>query len=926
MRFAQPLWLIALAAIPISIWIHRRGIGVVSAKQRAVALWIRIAILSSIALALAGTSLTIPDPTLATVFVLDRSDSVGGDGLEESEAFVRSAIRQKDSRDLAGVIAAGREGRVEISVQSGPELIDVASQPDTTRTDLARSLRLAAAILPEGTRRRIVLLSDGRENSGDAREEVRRLRRQGIRMDAVVLASSRGPDAAVVAVDSPARARVGDEIELSISVHAATSMPGAQLVIRRGSQVLSERRLDLARGENEVTLVTQAGEPGAVTFSATIAHDRDSVPQNDSSSAVTIIAGPPNVILIEGEPGEAEYVAKALADRGIRVETRPPSGFPSATELAAIDSLVLVDVSAGSFTRVQEELMKGFVQDLGRGLVAIGGESSWSLGDYRGSILEELLPVSSEIKDPERRPSVAQVLVVDSSGSMSEGNKLGIGKAGALLAAQALDKEDQLGILAFTTTSRWVLDLQPLVDREKVRSALEPLQPNGGTEIPQAINTAAGTLEKSDAALKHIILFSDGFNGSGDMLAAAKEARSKGITLSVIGTGESAADVLEAIATEGGGRFYPGRDLSQIPQILHDETILASRRYVNEGVFLPKVTGSSPSTDQLTESPPLLGYIGTSAKTAASTLLSIGEFDDPLLATWRTGLGVASAWTSDAKARWSSEWIRWDGFADFWSSVVRETLPANSAPGYSLRTSISDAGIEVIVESETTLPEGTAGTSKVIDPLGRTHTIELARTGLNELRGTGNLGQAGAYLVSVRVASEDQELYSDAVGTVRTYSPEYQPGVSNQELLKEASAAAGGKLGITPADAFRADIPLGRRRIDVSRWLILASLLLFPLDIALRRLSVSKEDIKQWKLESKIPARATIEPLLRAKKRAAFRHAPRDRAKKDVSPATIAHPPPIPVPSEPQEKVKKEVVESTTAAELLRRKRRRRPN
>src|SRR3712207_7880298 len=57
-----------------------------------------------------------------------------------------------------------------------------------------------------------------------------------------------------------------------------------------------------------------------------------------------------------------------------------------------------------------------FRSDLGRGLVTIGGNRSYALGGYRNSPLEDLLPVVSEILDPKRRQSVAQVLAIDTSG------------------------------------------------------------------------------------------------------------------------------------------------------------------------------------------------------------------------------------------------------------------------------------------------------------------------------------------------------------------------------------------------------------------------------------------------------------------------------------------------------------------------------
>ena len=78
--------------------------------------------------------------------------------------------------------------------------------------------------------------------------------------------------------------------------------------------------------------------------------------------------------------------------------------------------------------------------------------------------------------------------------------------------------------------------------------------------------------------------------------------------------------------------------------------MLASRDFVNEGEFFPKIVGQGPAVDTLPETPPLLGYLATTAKPTAEVQLRIGAEDDPLLASWRVGLGRVTAWTSDASA------------------------------------------------------------------------------------------------------------------------------------------------------------------------------------------------------------------------------------------------------------------------------------
>ena len=57
----------------------------------------------------------------------------------------------------------------------------------------------------------------------------------------------------------------------------------------------------------------------------------------------------------------------------------------------------------------------------------------------------------------------------------------------------------------------------------------------------------------------------------------------------MLATGEGAAPLLEDIAIAGNGRFYAGTDLEQVPQIMAEEAVIASRNFITEGEFLPEV-------------------------------------------------------------------------------------------------------------------------------------------------------------------------------------------------------------------------------------------------------------------------------------------------------------------------------------------------
>ncbi|HEY1119263.1 MAG TPA: VWA domain-containing protein, partial [Acidimicrobiales bacterium] len=468
-----------------------------------------------------------------------------------------------------------------------------------------------------------------------------------------------------------------------------------------------------------------------------------------SRAGAAQIEGPATVLVVEGRDGNGATLTAALRAAGIDVQTTPVTDIPPVDELAGISSTVLVDVDARTLAPEHLAALTGATRDLGRGLVTIGGTQSYGLGGYRGTDLEALLPVESEILDPKRRQTVAEVLAIDTSGSMgachcAEGNngvvdgnsmeggvnKTDISRAGAARAIQSLSELDEVGVLAVDTRERWLIDLQRLPAQDIVDSGLRTLVPSGDTtDLSRSLSTSAEALRDSNAALKHIILFTDGFTDPGELAGLeddAAELLEEGITVSVVATGEGASTELGAIAEAGGGRFHPGRDLQEVPDIIADEAILASRDFLQEGRFVPQVTSNADPVSGLTEAPPVLGYVATTARPLATTHLRVGEDGDPLLASWQVGLGRVTSWTSDLD-RWGQLWSSWSGFVDHWAGVVKDTYPAGEQSGL-IRARVAGDLLRIEVEGAEDFPDGATGTARVVRPDGEVDEVRLTRS------------------------------------------------------------------------------------------------------------------------------------------------------------------------------------------------------
>ncbi|MGH9149444.1 MAG: glutamine amidotransferase, partial [Acidimicrobiales bacterium] len=607
--------------------------------------------------------------------------------------------------------------------------------------------------------------------------------------------------------------------------------------VQHDGTTVAEQVVELAAGETVLELGQVAGEPGIHRYRVQVRAPGDSVVHNDAGHAAVEVVGPARVLIVEGADGDAATLAAAIRAGGTLADVTATASLPALDGLSAYAAVVLVDVDARSLTPAQVNDLSATTRDLGRGLVVLGGDRSFALGGYRGSPLEEILPVVSEILDPKRKPSVAEVVAIDTSGSMAAChcrggvnglaaganrtdaggvNKTDISRAAATRTVEALSASDQFGILAFNTDQKWVVDLQALPAAEVVSRGLAGLTPAGGTDLRQPLLTAARALREAKAKLKHIILFTDGFTSPGGLEALVQQAATlaeEGITVSVLATGEGAADKLAAVAAAGRGRFYPGTDLGEIPQIMAQEATIAARSVVTEGQFYPRVTSAAAPVRDLVSAPALFGYLASTAKPAAEALLRVGDEDDPLLSSWRVGLGRVTAWTSDASARWSRAWAGWEGYVGFWSSVVRDTFPLGGSTGALAQAEVVGDRLRLRVESEQAWPDGAVAVARVAAPGvagpggpagGDGGEVRLERTTPTTFAAEVGAAGPGTYAVGVSVTGPSGPVFAGTALASQSYPAEYRLGSADRVGLEQLSALAGGRGSIEPAAAFDA--------------------------------------------------------------------------------------------------------------------------
>jgi uncharacterized membrane protein len=813
-------------------------------------LLLRSLMLAALILSLAGAQLVQPISTLTTVFLIDASDSVAPVQQERAKDYVDQALQSMPPADKAAVVVFGANALVERAPGSLAALGNIGSAPVTTRTNLQDAIQLGLALLPAESQKRIVLLSDGGENSGRAADAARLAAVRGVPLDVVTLPSEHGPDVIVSSVDAPGLAREGQEVALSAAIRSSIATSGKLQVFVDG-QLAAEQNISLAPGLTNVPVRVPAGAAGFRRLEVRLDAQGDTEPQNNRAAAFTEVQGPPRMLLVAGDANRAANLQLALESAGVRVDVRAPNQAPASLEqLSAYAAVALVDTPARDVPRALLQALPAYVRELGRGLAMIGGTDSFGAGGYRrvvkdqtGASIEDALPVNLDPLDTSQSPDLALAMVIDRSGSMGEAsgggrNKLDLSKEAVYQASLGLMQRDQIGLIVFDDAADIVLPLQKLPPAIEIEQALGSFGTGGGTNIRSGVEQAAAIMASADAKLKHVILLTDGmapFN-YGTLI---DQMHATGITISTVAVGDDADPNLEDVAARGGGRFYKVLRVEDVPRIFLQETVISAGRDLIEGEFAPSIALQAPVVRGLSDLPALYGYNGAEIKEAARAIIVTPD-GKPVLAQWQYGLGRSVAWTSDFKGQWGRDWVGWDQFPRFIGGFADMLLPPRTAGTLTLRASTvgTQSAFELTAQDDQgRMINELALQGRLIDPENKGAPLTFTQVGAGRYRANVSTEAPGVYLAQVAaVGAGGQPVGSTTTGLVVSYSPEYGETRDNPQLLRELASISAGRVDPPAAAIF--DTPaqaVGSVR-EIGLPLLWLALLLLPLDIGLRRL------------------------------------------------------------------------------------------
>lgn len=885
--FQLPWFLTLLALAPVLWWWSYRRLAVLGRWRRLAALTLRSTVLALLVLAAAEAQWVRLSDRLTVIYLLDQSLSIPDAQRQMMIDYVNESItKHREQDDRVGVIVFGREAAIEIPpFDDDVQLAAAIESPvDPEHTNIAAAMKLAQASFFEDAAKRVVVVTDGNENLGDAVEHSGALAAAGIGIDVVPIRYQRRAEVIVERLSIPSDVRRGQPFDLKVVVTNTTEpapgrsgeIPGrlvlSQLVGDR-SVVLSDEAVVLPPGKRVFSIRQQIEDPAFYKYDVRFIPDRpedDALPQNNRATTFTHVRGKGQVLLVEDHErrGQFDVLADRLRKQNLEVTIESTDGlFASLAELQPFDTVLLGDVPRERFSDAQIEMLVRNTQQMGAGLIMFGGPNSFGAGGWTNTKLEEAMPVDFQIKSAKVLPRGALAMLMHAS-EIPQGNYWQ--KVVAKEALKALGPRDYCGVVHWQGKEQWLWagGLREVGSSRKVMLAyLDRMTPGDMPTFDPSMRMAHQAFNAlADAAIKHMIVISDGDPSppSPGVVTALKQAKVTVTTVAVGAHGPAGSAVLEQLASATGGKYYEVRNANTLPRIFQREARRIARPlvYENSSGIRPRIRFPHEILGGIDDPlPPVRGYVMTTVKQNPLVEVSLiapepaEEQNSTILASWTYGLGKAAAFTTDAGARWASDWTGWDNYDKLFGQLVRWSMrPSGDTGKFSVVTRVENGQAEVIVtaldKDDEFLNFLNMGGS-VVGPDLKPIDLRIRQTAPGRYVGTFPASDAGSYFVMVSPGPGQAPIRA---GMNVPYSGEFRDRLTNEALLDELAAMTprGGQPGmrieatdqenaleeLLEINTFRHDLPKATSRQDAWHSLVLVASCVFFFDVLVRRVHV----------------------------------------------------------------------------------------
>lgn len=861
-RIDQPVWLLLFIPIALYMGYTWKSSGMRLIGKGTILFVLRCTAIAALIFALATPFITLRADKEQILFVVDRSVSIESAG-NSADKWIAESLKGRQVNQSVGMYSFAETFRTDSQLTDADVELPIIGQMESRdATDIAKAIDLAAAVAKNDSATRIVLLSDGLETVGKVEELLPKYSEGRMIIDTVLLERPGSADASISIFDTPLTAYEGEKQLLQVEVESSTRTTGELLIYQNDKEIIKEQ-VTLEPGKNTFSFRTSATGGGLLKYEAKLLVSDDSFLENNRMLSVTMMERSPSVLVVQTSRNPSAI--PALLDKNVMsVDVVDAEQLPETLSgYLGYGAIIFDNVPGHVVGEDKMTVIEQAVKNFGTGFMMVGGDESFGLGGYFKSPIERLLPVEMEVKGKESLPSLGLMIVMDRSGSMS-GSKIILAREAAARSVELLRDDDTFGFTAFDDQVWEVIPIGKLEDKKDAVEQILSVPAGGGTDIFPGMQKAYDDLADLKLQRKHIILMTDGQSPMpSDYEEVIAEGRKNNITMSTVAIGSDADwSLLEDLAENGGGRFYDVVDESTVPAILARETSMMTRTYIEDNPFYMTLGGVPEWSSLFSEGVPQMNaYIATTAKTTA-TIAGISHKEDPVIAEWMYGLGRTVAFTSDSTGKWTGDLARWDGYPEFWNTAVARLLPSYEEVPYIITH--ERGGTYTVTDSSR---KAAFLDIAVVDEAGQEVPFTSEPLAPGKVRVTVD---AKPGLVFFGVSDDKGGLFE--AGLSVPYSDEYKPAVPNAALMTKIAERTGGKVLEEPTEAFRDHPFKSGEKIRIAEWLILVAMILFFIDITLRRFGMfkgltKKRLVREPVVKETSTAGESIAELLKAKKK-----------------------------------------------------------
>jgi uncharacterized membrane protein len=867
--FEEPTWLWLALLVPVLIPASLRSLAGLDPVRRVFSLITRSVLIILLAACLAGVEHVKRNRDLTVMVLMDRSHSV--QVLEDvQEEYLREISKDIPPNDKLGVISFARNAYLEQLPMRGGYHIppDRLSQiPDIDRSDIASAMRLAMAMFPHDTAKRVLLLTDGNDNMGDVLTEARRAKADGIPVDVVPLWYEHKNEIYIDRLLAPTYAEEGEQVPLRMVINSERRASGTLSLYHNGEQVPmapEDAHVELQPGGNTFFSKLTARSTGDQRYEVYFRPDdetMDAVSINNKASAFSFVQTSSNVLLVTMDKLFDLPLARALESENIRVDVKTVDELEQfdLLRMMSYSTIVLANIPANVFTDQQHEQLARYVKDTGSGLIMLGGNEAFGAGGWIGTPIEDVMPVSFEIKHKRVIPRGALVLIMHSC-EVPRGNYYG--KEMAKKSVDTISSRDYIGVLAYSFSpggNTWEVPFALNTNKAAVKSSIDRMQIGDMPDFASTMRMAYKELTSGkgkDAAQKHVIILSDGDAAPPPpgLLDDYKKAKITVSTIAIGWGGHVMTRTMQDIAKKTGGKFYAARSPRALPQIFVKESKIVRRPLIVDEPFQPQIVQAAnellSGLDYNEQVPRLGGMVLTSPKPNPNVQMPIvratKDGNDPVLAHWQCELGKTVAFTSGYWPRWGEHWTVWPKFAKFWAQVVRWTMRQEAPANFDVYSKIDGDRGRIVVDAldkDASFLNFLQLQTRLVGPDNRTAPLQFYQTGPGHYEAEFPVEKAGEYLATVQVYESGRSRGTIRTGLTVPFSPEYRELGINEALLRRIQEITGGRWlelaeGPREHDVFRHDLPPAEAKKPVWDWMLAWLILpLFLFDVSVRRLA-----------------------------------------------------------------------------------------